>query len=61
MQKEPIDERAQHMKEFLAEAPNSDIIFEVESEKIPAHKWWLCKKSKYFANMFSSKMFYFGE
>jgi len=43
------------MKAFLAEAPYSDVIFEVESEKIPVHKWMLCKRSKYFANMFSSK------
>jgi len=48
MQKENI------MKAFLAEAPYADVIFEVESERIPAHKWWLCQKSKYFSNMFSS-------
>ncbi len=48
----------QVMKDFLAEAPYSDISFEVESKIIPAHKWWLCKKSKYFANMFSSNWLY---
>ena len=45
------------MKAFLREAPYSDVTFEVESEHIPAHKWWLCNKSKYFANMFSSEDF----
>jgi len=44
------------IKHFLQEAPYSDISFEVESQVIPAHKWWLSKKSKYFANMFSSGM-----
>jgi len=44
------------MKQFLKEAPYSDISFEVESQVIPAHKWWLTKKSKYFINMFSSGM-----
>jgi len=46
----------QAMKQFLKEAPYSDISFVVESEIIPAHKWWLTKRSKYFANMFSSGM-----
>jgi len=44
------------MKKFLAEAPYSDISFEVQSQIIPAHKWWLSKRSQYFANMFSSGM-----
>jgi len=44
------------MKEFLRQAPYSDISFEVESQLIPAHKWWLTKRSKYFTNMFSSGM-----
>jgi len=44
----------QIMKKLLKEAPYSDIIFEVESKEIPAHKWFLIKNSKYFANMFSS-------
>jgi len=42
------------VKRLLTEAPYHDITFEVESELIPAHKWWLTKKNKYFANMFSS-------
>lgn len=44
------------MKKFLIEAPSSDICFEVESQTILAHKWWLTQKSKYFMNMFSSGM-----
>jgi len=44
------------MKQFLTEAPYSDISFEVESQIIPAHKGWLTQKSKYFMNMFSSGM-----
>jgi len=44
------------MKQFLKEAPYSDISFEVESQVIPAHKWWLTQRSKYFMNMFSSGM-----
>jgi len=46
----------QTMKQFLTEASYSDISFEVGSETIPAHKWWLAQKSRYFANMFSSGM-----
>jgi len=46
----------QTMKQFLTEAPYSDISFEVEDQVIPAHKWWLTKRSKYFMNMFSSGM-----
>jgi len=42
------------LKLFLRQTPHHDVTFEVESESIPAHKWWLIKKSKYFANMFSS-------
>jgi len=42
------------LKLFLNQAPQHDVTFEVESELIPAHKWWLTQKSKYFANMFSS-------
>jgi len=44
------------LKLFLNQAPQHDVTFEVESELIPAHKWWLTQKSKYFANMFSSGM-----
>jgi len=44
------------LKNFLSQAPHHDITFEVESELIPAHKWWLTQRSKYFANMFSSGM-----
>jgi len=46
----------QMMKKFFKEAPYSDIVFEVEGIEIPAHKWWLINRSKYFANMFSSGM-----
>jgi len=46
----------QTMKKFLIEAPYSDISFEVGSETIPAHKWWLTQRNKYFMNMFSSGM-----
>jgi len=42
------------LKRFFKEAPKHDIKFEVESQLIPAHKWWLSNRSKYFANMFSS-------
>jgi len=56
LKKQSKDGMAQHLKAFLREAPYSDVTFEVESEQIPAHKWWLCKRSKYFANMFSSGM-----
>jgi len=44
------------LKLFLNQAPQHDITFEVKSELIPAHKWWLTQRSKYFANMFSSGM-----
>jgi len=52
----PLDKNTEIMKAFLAEAPYSDVTFEVERQLIPAHKWWLCNRSKYFANMFASGM-----
>jgi len=49
------------MKEFFFEAPYSDISFEVESQIIPAHKWLLTQRNKYFARLFSSKSYdFFG-
>lgn len=51
---EPLD-RAALAKMFFKQAPYSDVIFEVEKQLIPAHRWWLIKRSKYFANMFSSR------
>jgi len=44
------------MKEFFFEAPYSDISFEVESQTLPAHKWLLIQRNKFFANLFSSKV-----
>jgi len=52
----PLDKNTQIMKAFLAEAPYSDVTFEVEGQLISAHKWWLWNRSKYFANMFASGM-----
>lgn len=51
-----LDQNTQTMKSFFTEAPYSDVTFEVEGQHISAHKWWLCNRSKYFANMFSSGM-----
>ncbi len=42
------------MKQLLIEVPYSDVTFTVENQQIPAHKWWLMRKSKYFDKMFSS-------
>jgi len=42
----PLDKNTQIMKAFFAEAPYSDVTFEVEGQLIPAHKWWLCNRTK---------------
>jgi len=36
------------LKLFLAEAPYHDITFKVDSELIPAYKWWVIKKKQIF-------------
>ncbi len=38
----------------------SDVLFKVENQEFPAHKYILSEKCKFFKNMFSSK-FYFGK
>jgi len=43
------------MKQLLIEVPYSDVTFTVEGQQIPAHKWWLMRKSRYFDKMFSSR------
>jgi len=50
-----LSKMQQALKDFFFEAPYSDISFEVGSEVIKAHKWWLIQRNKFFANMFSSK------
>ena len=53
-----LNKTQQTLKDFFFEAPYSDISFEVESESIKAHKWWLIQRNKFFANMFASNIDY---
>jgi len=52
----PKSAEDKEMLSLFMSQDGSDIDFKIEGKVIPAHKWVLLKKSRYFKNLFNSGM-----